>query len=134
MTVGIAGCGDGKPPAIPVGGVVTIDGKPAEGVSLVFYAEEPFPAELQVPTPRAFTDESGAFQASTYTGGDGLPAGKYTVAAVRRSEVPSNADPESVEAVDLLRGKYANPTTSGLSVEVPSGGIESLEFALTSDD
>jgi len=126
------GCGDGKPRAVPVSGRLTVDGAPAEGVQLIFYAEDPPSAELQVPTPRAYTNAAGEFSAATYTGGDGAPAGTYRVAAIHQEETPSGVDPESFEAVDKLSGRYADPDTSGLTIDVPPEGVTSVLLELRS--
>lgn len=118
------GCGPKAPSAQPASGSVTIDGKPAQGVELVFFADEPPAPELFVPTPRAYTDAEGAYSVSTYTGGDGLPAGEYRISASWMTERPENADPESFQSVDRLDGKYGDPDQSGLRATIVSGTNE----------
>lgn len=128
----LTGCGPSLPTAYPVTGEVRIDGEPAAGVELVFYAESPPPDELGVPVPRAHTDASGRYEVSTYTGGDGAPAGGYSVSAIWMTEGPEGADPESFNTVDQLAGRYANPKTSGLTAEVNTGTNQLPPFELSS--
>lgn len=93
-------------------------------MKLTFYPDEAPPKEFRVPVPRAVTDAEGYYTVSTYAGGDGLPAGGYSVAAVWMTKPPSGTDPEAFSAQDQLKRKFADPATSGLRVEVVRGRNE----------
>lgn len=75
----LAGCGEKMPdgprvPTTPVTGIVIVDGKPAEMVSVKCVSPETPP---NVPTPSAFTDKDGKFSLSTFETGDGAPPAEY---------------------------------------------------------
>jgi|SRR5262245_8874150 hypothetical protein len=72
----------------------------------------------------ARTSSDGSFQLMTYVGNDGAPSGDYLVGI---SSVPRHAEtnllstegaPKSRANPDILRGRYADPKTSGLTARV----------------
>jgi hypothetical protein len=121
---------DGRVKVYPVSGMVKVDGQPAAGARVVFYGATP---ELTGPgtvSPAAETDESGVFHLRSYEPEDGAPAGKFNVTVSWPEEVPEGVDPEVHRPKDRLKNRYLNPETSGLTADVPEGGIELPSFEL----
>jgi len=129
-----AGCGSGRPTTIPVTGVVTLDGKPIAGASVMF---EP---EAGGRPATGTTDSSGKFTLKTFEAGDGALPGKHRI-SVSKSEMTGvqadkeglsgPADPGGPKEINYIPKKYANPKTSGLTAEVASG-MKPVELTLTS--
>lgn len=139
ITLTIVGCG-AEPgpvakdePSVPASGVVLFKGKPLPEYRVVV-----MPVDGRRPAMGA-TDAEGKFALGTNKPGDGAPAGSSKVGIVW-------AGPEQVgEAVDqsaiddpakmpkpkvVIPAKYANPETSGLTVDIPAGGTSDLKFDL----
>ena len=101
---------------IPVTGVVLVDGKPAEGVSVSFNPT----AGMDVAQPtvtKAMTDKEGHFAATTYELGDGAPVGEYNVTFTwgKLNKLSMTFDG------DAFNGKYSKPEKSAFTVTVGSG-------------
>jgi hypothetical protein len=115
MLLGLVSCGhDGRNEVYPVKGKVLFQGNSAEGATVTFH-----PAEGDSPKaslPGAQVRKDGEFQLSTFRSYDGAPAGRYVVTIV----YPSSDRRENDENIgpDLLRGRYANPKTSPLRIEI----------------
>jgi Calcineurin-like phosphoesterase len=110
-------------PCHPVKGSVHVDGVPAANATVIFYLEEPAPKK---PTRAgdAFVESDGSFVLSTYTAGDGAPAGKYIVTVVPDGGYgKSSKPPAGLE----IPGKYGKLDLTPLRAEVKSG---TNEFAL----
>ena len=75
--LGFTGCGYRRPSRIPTTGTLLLDDVPVAKASPVF-----LPADGGRPA-MAQSDENGQFTVSTYGGGDGLPAGRYRLAATK---------------------------------------------------
>lgn len=71
----LAGCGDGRPPRVPVSGRVLIDGKP---VSNGFIRVEPSNARPAV----GKLSGDGSFELTTFEPGDGVVPGRHPVAVI----------------------------------------------------
>lgn len=84
--------------------------EPAAGALVVFH---PVAAD-QKPAlkPLAYVDEQGNFELTTYDRGDGAPAGEYVI-TVEWREKPATPFSADKEGKDRLRGKYADPKSSG---------------------
>jgi hypothetical protein len=101
----------------PATGRVFYKGKPAEWarVTLVFFGER----DPKKPKPGGQAGNNGEFRLSTYASYDGAPAGRYAVTIVYpspiRKENGENAGP------DLLQGRYSDPKTTPLTVEIKEG-------------
>jgi len=132
----LSGCGgSGRPETIPVSGTVTLDGKPVAGASVMFSPE---------PSGRpatGVTDEQGRFTLKTFEAGDGALVGKHTVtvALVKTTGFMADKDglsggiaPEGIREEWIVPKKFADPKTSGLSVEVASG-MDDVKLDLTSN-
>ncbi len=98
--------------ATPVGGVVTVDGAPSADVYIYAHAN----GEGD-PVSTATTDKDGKFFFTTNVGGDGLPAGEYSLTFRMMKDIPKNKD----TAPDLFKGKYKSPKKSENKLTVVSG-------------
>lgn len=124
------GCGDGRVDVYPVTGKVTVQGKPAAGASVVFFAKDAKLRGPGTPTPQGKTDEAGVFNLDSFETGDGAPAGEYQVAISWMETVAPSEDPEMPNERDQLQGRYANPEQSGLTASVTEGDNEIPPFEL----
>ncbi len=114
-----AGCGGDDrnwKETVPVTGVITVNGKPAEGVHVVFHPVGGMD-QAQPTETKAITDKDGKFAASTYVLGDGVPPGEYTLTF---SWPQLNMISMAFEG-DKLKGKYDKPAKSQHKVTVESG-------------
>jgi hypothetical protein len=105
-------CADGRKPVYPVRGqVLDSKGKPAAGALVVFH---PLDTD-DVNKPVAHVDDKGTFTLTTYSEGDGAPAGKYAITL--EWPVPRKT-PFDKEGPDRLGGRFGNPKTSPLHFTV----------------
>jgi hypothetical protein len=122
----VTGCGpdDGIGKRYPASGTVRYQGKPVPRGTLTFTPEttEGRPAAGDL-------DTDGTYTATTATPGDGMLPGKYRVSvnAVDRDMSVVKGKPGGIHRVDLIAKapkkalvptKYADPSTSRLTVEV----------------
>lgn len=143
----LTGCqkGDDRdlPATVEASGVVTLDGQPVEGASVVFIPSDggQYPAQ-------GLTDSSGRFSLQAFEEKSGAVPGKYAVQVSKTVTVdaqgnevpPPEADESShdtgnsnVHYVNKLPKKYASMATSGLQVEIPAEGISDIKLELVSD-
>ncbi|MCY3004533.1 MAG: hypothetical protein NTV29_00990 [Planctomycetota bacterium] len=132
-SIGIAltGCGSGGPSLVQVTGSVTVDGKPANGATLIFH---PTGKEMKL-IPAATSDENGKFQLAT-SAKVGVPVGAYDVTVVWPDPSVQPTAAQKMQGLgdpgpDLLNGKYAKKGASGLKSEITSSTKELPAFALT---
>jgi hypothetical protein len=123
-------------------GVVTLDGKPVEAVSVSFIPID----SAKGLGAGGYTDVNGKFKLSSLVGkgGDGTQTGKYSVIFVKLTparEMTENekqlvqTEPERVPVipmVDVLPSKYSSPKTSGIEVEITESGSNVFNFDLSS--
>jgi len=122
--LGLVGCGPSGPSTVPVKGTLTIDGQPADNVSITLS-----PLDSKLPTASGQV-KNGAFQ--LFTGSQGKPGavpGKYKVVLSQMQ----TASPEELKAMYVKGGgpppspkrsfaeKYTQASTSDKEVEVKSG-------------
>jgi hypothetical protein len=124
-------CGGGKR-YYPVHGKVLVNGKPAEGVTVIFSMQDdpdPDPAR-----PSAGTRADGSFDLKTYLAKErvaksGAPAGQYVVTCFWLP--PDAGNLGAGKAVpDKLQGKYMDAKTSKLRVQIPEHAVELPPFEL----
>lgn len=127
VACGCGGSTDNRTPVFPVKGKVTVAGKPAERAQVVFHPLAD--AGPNTPRPTGTVGSDGTFTLSTYTEGDGAPAGEYAVAIVW-PESASATGGDADTGGDRLGGRYANPKTSGLKATVAEGRPDLPPFAL----
>lgn len=122
-----AGCSqtdDDRIAVFPVSGVITVEGKPAEGAEVVLYGDSPELSGKGTVIPSGTTDTEGRFVLRSYDPGDGAPAGTYRVSVHWPEPIPPGADEEMFEPKDRLNEKYLDPKTSEITLQVPEGGGE----------
>ncbi len=109
----------------PVSGVVTLDGKPAVGVTVAF---APQGTSLASGRPSiAITDSEGVYTAKTLDGVDGVAVGEHLI-----SITSEQIDPDTHEVLkpETIPRRYNNK--SELRLTVPSGGTQEADFSLQS--
>lgn len=129
----IAGCGSGGPATVKVRGIVNLDGKPLEGATVGFTPKDGGRPAMGT------TDASGQFALTTFTPGDGAVIGTHTVTVskirstgqqIDASTVPAGSNamplsgptsPGAIKIEWVVPPKYADPKTSGFTVEVKRG-------------
>lgn len=119
------GCNGGNqgPALVPVRGTITLDGKPAGGVVVVFHPADGTKGQ----GGDAQTDLEGRYELKTRGTQRGIAAGQYAVTCSLASGVdgaaaaPSQAPPR----------QYSDPQTTTLKATVPPEGAE-LDFPLKS--
>lgn len=143
----LAGCSGGGtdkwadqlPDTVAASGVVLLDGEPLDGASLVLKPVAPGEHAAS-----AITGSDGEFELKAFPSKDGAVPGAYQVAVTK--EVPTGArkgfdlgpdaghEPESAAEVweNSLPALYADPATSGLTVEIPPDGTSDLNIELNS--
>lgn len=135
------GCGPtvdpNRPKTHPVTGVVTHNGVPVEGASVLFLASGGGRGAA------GRTDAQGNFKVTTFEAGDGAVAGSYRVAIFKTiiPEEPEDAppaqggspdqEPPSAPPQEMLPVKYKDPANSGLKADVSEGGENHFVFDLT---
>ncbi len=122
-----AGCGGGTPtpawqlPVEPAEGDLTVKGAAAEDVFITFHpVTKPRGTTNQI-LPRAQTDSAGHFQVTTYTTGDGAPAGKYRLSFSWQGPIGEMSQDDHEELPERLNRKYLKPETSGYEITITEG-------------
>jgi hypothetical protein len=118
----LSGCGGGT---TTVSGVVTLDGNPVEGATVLFTPESGDGGGVGGSSGK--TDAQGRYTLRTVADDRaGAARGKHKVTISL-----SKSDPKSPEGAvtDLIPAKYN--TKSELTFDVPSGGTDKADFVLT---
>jgi hypothetical protein len=119
----------GQPPVYPIKGKVLHKGKPISGGVVIFELEggdPPTSEAAQGSGPLRATgriEADGSFRLMAFPGTEGVPAGNYKVGI---SSMPPRTEANLFETVgsakkgnpDVLRGRYSDPQTSGLRIQV----------------
>lgn len=111
-------------------GVVTLDGVPVGGATVIFHSVQHSVAAS------GLTDQNGVFQLSTYESGDGVVAGRHQV-SIEKVELRSTPDsrgeayPPEIDEVRHLHIRYADPKTSELFAEIGTPDARAIQFNLT---
>jgi hypothetical protein len=123
--VAAAGCGERshREPVFPVEGHVLFHGKPAAGAHVVFHSVAN--DGVAAPRPSGQVDGTGKFLLTTYTAGDGAPAGDYEVTI--EQWVSKNDRP----AINQLPRRYQQGKASGLRATVTAGKNDLPTFQLS---
>jgi len=120
----VIGCGEGDPdaiPAVPAAGTVNYQGKPVETGYVQFVPEKGRPA--------SGTIQNGQFTLMTYEEGDGAIPGKHQVGITATKQVTIKGRGEPVD-VYIIPQRYANPSSSGVTVEVPAEGKKDIKIEI----
>ena len=131
LLVAANGCGSGSS-LVPAKGKLTVDGKPAEGASVLFHPAAGPPAKIGA----AAVGADGSFALST-DGQLGIEPGSYDLSVVwpdpsvkptEQQKMMGNVEP----GPDLLKGKYMTKERAKLKVEVKSDTRELAPIDLKS--
>ncbi|WP_152053487.1 hypothetical protein [Tautonia marina] len=124
LAIGGLGCsGDDGPKTYPVEGVLRVGGEPAAGAFLVFH-----PTDGSEERPRAQVGPDGTFRLSTWSEGDGAPAGDYAV-TVEWWKLRFEHG-EAVPGANVIPPQYTSPEQSPLKVTVIEGENRLEEFQI----
>ena len=112
---------DGRKPVFPVAGRVTFKGEPMAGAMIGFHPlDDPDPRAARM---QATAGKDGRYTLTTYTTGDGAPAGGYAVTIYwpgqrvkRKADTPAAEDDEIPP--DRLKREFADPKTTRLRATV----------------
>ena len=131
LLVVVPGCGGPKFAA--VSGRVTLNGKPLANATVSFQPIATEGSSNPGPGSAAKTDANGAYTLETSTGQSGAVVGQHRViiSALESQVGESDARPPrgGWPLADKVPPRYNANTT--LSFEVPSGGTDKADFALT---
>jgi hypothetical protein len=123
LLVGVcAGCGS-RASVGQVQGKVTLDGSPLAAGAIATVPDAGRGAHGAI--------ENGVFELGTFGENDGALIGTHKVAVVAYEQA-KNAGPESPTGKLLVPQRYTNPETSGLTIEVKAGEVNTPTLNLTS--
>lgn len=134
VLLGLAGCGSTDTgevvPTVPANGTVTYNGKPLEYHQITL-----FPSDNQRPAA-GVSDSDGKFVLGTNQPGDGAIQGTHTVSITYVG--PPNTDPGAgmmefpapPPPEVKIPENYRDPQRSGITVEVPQGGLSDWQLNL----
>lgn len=108
---------------VPVSGRVLYEGNPATGAVVILHA---IGGAATGERPRAKADGKGEFTLSTFTNGDGAPAGEYAVTVEWK-----RSDDHPEQGADLLPAAYSDPKTTKLKATITAGTNEALVLKLS---
>jgi hypothetical protein len=117
----------------PVSGVITLDGRPLAGGSIVCQPIAPPGSVIAGKGSGAFCDANGHFELQTLSGQPGAVVGEHRVriyGARTKPKQASNVDGGSSNDRELVPKKYNRDTT--LTLTVPPEGTTEANFTLTS--
>lgn len=126
----LSGCGPGVDleRTVPASGTLTYQGKPLEGYKIVFHPVE----DRQGAT--AESGNGGAFALGTNEPGDGAAPGKHKISinfiAEKMEGEPGKEVFTKLTPKIKIPVKYQTPETSGVEIEIPEKGNQSLSIDL----
>ncbi len=127
------GCGPGRKFA-PVSGKVTLDGQPLAGATVSFQPIAPPGSVEAAPGSIGTTNDKGEYNLTASTGQTGAWVGKHRVMITCLSQQVGAGDSRPPRGgwplADKVPSRYN--TESQETYEVPSGGTDKADFALTS--
>jgi hypothetical protein len=115
---------------VNVSGTINVDGKPAEGATMIFFPNDA--AMTLIPSAQA--DASGKFTVIT-DGKNGIPTGSYDVTVTWPDPSVKPTESQRMQGLsepgpDLLAGKYGKKGASGLKVDISASSKELPAFDL----
>jgi hypothetical protein len=130
------GCGPAPPRVAKVGGRVTLDGKPLAKASVTFVPMATKENQSPGPTAQGLTDADGKYQLSVDVSTPGAVVGICRIYISTRLSDPAIDDRDAGGPVRTLpRDKVPSRYNMGteLTFDVPKGGTDQANFALTSN-
>jgi hypothetical protein len=133
------GCGDDSGPqqvveeVVPVAGTLTYKGRPLEYFQVTLQPEDTRRPAIGV------TDSAGKFKMTTNAEGDGAVTGKLKIGVVWVGPPPADTganeqiidDPSKLPKPSVkIPEKYHSPDSSGLTQEIPAGGVTDMKIDL----
>jgi hypothetical protein len=127
----LAGCSDEGPklPVFPVKGAVQFEGEPAAGAFVAFHPKSPAKPGQEPLRSAAQVQPDGAFEVTTYTQGDGAPAGEYAVTVQWTKLIKQGKD--AVAGPNVIPPIYGSPDSTPLKVTIKEGPNQLEPFAIT---
>jgi hypothetical protein len=137
LSIQLLGCG-GAPAntekLVPVAGTVTLDGKPSEGITLMFSPSD----NSATRGGWGVTDAQGKFKVTHNAKNQpGLPAGDFTVTYSRftmadGSPIPAGKPPADVGGIQSLTPVWNDPSKAGPhnKLTIPAEGSPNLELKI----
>jgi len=139
----VSGCGGREyPPTYETTGLITLDGKPIEGVTVSF-----LPQDGQQPA-NGKTDTNGQYRLTSFSRNDGAMAGTFAIVMMKFPKIevvttptgiPWDPDKETDEYIfddgkeeNKLPEKYADSKTSGMLATVVADTVNTFDFELSS--
>jgi hypothetical protein len=123
------GCSGSSGPELPVNGIVTLDDKPLEKATVMFYPDDKSGGTFG----HAQTDSNGKFAVFGLKGQKGMAPGQYkvTVSKAKFFDEPPVGAIVDTEVKDDLQPIYSDPNRTVLSYTVTGDG-KPLEIKLDS--
>lgn len=128
LAVGCQKSNSNLPATVKAEGVVTLDGKPVEGASVTFIADQ---GNYHA---KAITDASGKFRLRAFDEKEGAVPGSYKV-QVNKTVVSNSGGGDSEASVNVQYGlpaKYSTMAESGLTSTIPEAGTTDIKLELVS--
>lgn len=131
----VVGCGGGTAqPVAPASGVVTLDGKPIDGVSITLIPKD---GTSSGRISYGLTDAEGRFELRVSPDRSGAIIGAHWVQLEKLTQqdgspIPAGASPDEVAASNQLPQAYADAGSTPISAEIPESGTSDLAFDLSS--
>jgi len=134
------GCkGGGLPGLVQCSGVVTLDGKPLEGATVMLIPRDSSSSQRNA---IGVTDAGGKFRMTTLKENDGVMPGTYTVTVTKFEKTGEvitlpEIDPETKQHITFEPSANRLPAAyekndSPLEITLPKGGIKTASFDLKS--
>lgn len=131
----VVGCGGGTTePLAPASGVVTLDGKPIGGVSILLVPKD---GTSSGRISYGLTDAEGRFELRVSPDQSGAIIGAHWVQLEKLTQqdgspIPPGSSPEEVAAMNQLPQAYSDAGSTPISAEIPESGTSDLAFDLSS--
>jgi len=119
LSLTLAACGQTSPEC-PIAGTVKVNGKPADGVYVMFHRTST-PGDAAVASAKSSTD--GTFVCSVPEAGDYAVTLLWPKVTVTKEE--------TIEGDDRFRGKYSTPQNAVASVTAVTGQTTTADIAVT---
>ena len=128
LAIGLAfvvGCGSGRPPRVPVTGVVVYRGKPLDSANVTFMPKGGRPAS-------GLTDAQGRFLLRTFDADDGALEGGHVVCISKNVPDPNDKKMSPLpQFISILPSRYSMPMESPLKATVTAKGPNDFRFEVT---